>query len=59
MTTFCPECRDEREFSPVPCLDEHADCPERACVDCGYAVMVGWLAVDVAPPPRARRSVAA
>lgn len=41
---FCPECVDERPFERPECLDGHgADCPERACVDCGAAVMVGPL----------------
>jgi hypothetical protein len=28
-----------------PCAD-HADCPEWICVECGTAVVLGWLAID-------------
>ena len=54
---YCPECREERTFETPPCPDGHADCPERVCVACGFAVLVGWLAVDattaavIAPAP--------
>lgn len=44
----CPGCGDLRVFAVPPCLDGHGDdCPERACVDCGAALLVdpppGWL----------------
>ena len=45
---YCPECREERTFETPPCPDGHAECPERVCVVCGFAVLVGWLAVDAA-----------
>ncbi|MFD0899945.1 hypothetical protein [Actinomadura sediminis] len=36
-------------FEQPPCPDGHGpDCPERACVDCGSAVLVG---PDPAPDP--------
>ncbi|MEV5828538.1 hypothetical protein AB0L25_23550 [Spirillospora sp. NPDC052242] len=36
-------------FEQPPCPDGHGpDCPERACVDCGTAVLVG---PDPAPDP--------
>ncbi|MEV5573109.1 hypothetical protein AB0L06_23960 [Spirillospora sp. NPDC052269] len=39
---YCSTCGDERRFERTPCLDGHgADCPERACVECGAAVLVG------------------
>lgn len=50
MRTHCPDCGDEQLFETPPCLDGHADCPERVCTACGYAVVVGWLGIDVAPP---------
>jgi hypothetical protein len=38
---WCPECGDERGFEQPPCVDGHGgDCPERACVDCGFAVVL-------------------
>lgn len=43
---YCPACRDERPVEQPPCPDGHAECPELACVDCGTAIVVGWLAVD-------------
>lgn len=47
MTTrYCPTCRDERLVEQPPCPDGHAECPELVCVDCGTAIVIGWLAVD-------------
>jgi hypothetical protein len=41
---FCPQCADERPFERPECLDGHGtDCPERACVECGAAVLLGPL----------------
>jgi hypothetical protein len=43
---WCPSCRAERVFEMPPCPDEHGgDCPERACVDCGEAVLIGLTLV--------------
>lgn len=39
----CSGCGEEREFEQPPCPDGHgADCPEWACVTCGYATIVGF-----------------
>jgi hypothetical protein len=39
---WCSCCQAEQVFELPLCLDDHgADCPERACVDCGMAVFVG------------------
>ena len=39
---WCPEGADERPFEMPPCEDGHgADCLDLACVDCGFAVVVG------------------
>lgn len=39
---YCSTCGDERLFEQPPCPDGHgAECPERACVECGAAVLVG------------------
>ncbi len=36
----CPTCGDDREFAAPPCDDGHGvDCPDLACVVCGYAVV--------------------
>ncbi|TDC44627.1 hypothetical protein E1281_33220 [Actinomadura sp. KC345] len=43
---YCSTCGDERVFEQPPCPDGHGEeCPERACVECGEAILVG------APPP--------
>jgi hypothetical protein len=39
---WCRCCRADRVFEAPPCADGHGvDCPERACVACGEAVLVG------------------
>jgi hypothetical protein len=44
---WCPECADERPFEMPPCEDGHgADCLDLACLDCGFAIVVGVLVVD-------------
>jgi hypothetical protein len=41
---WCPECADERPFEMPPCEDGHgADCLDLACLDCGFAIVVGVL----------------
>jgi len=47
-TRYCPGCRAERAVEQPPCLDGHEDCPERACVECGLAIVFGWLEADAA-----------
>jgi hypothetical protein len=38
----CSGCGDERVFEQPPCADGHgADCPERACTECGGALLIG------------------
>jgi len=57
---YCPGCRAERVVEQPPCIDGHEDCPERACTECGLAIVYGWLDTDaaavmrVAAEPRAR-----
>jgi hypothetical protein len=50
----CPTCDDVREFEQPTCVDGHTDdggeCPERACVDCGTALVVGDPVVGTALP---------
>ena len=39
---WCAGCADERPFEVPPCEDGHgADCLDLACVDCGFAIVVG------------------
>ena len=43
MTNWCPECVDECSFEMPPCEDGHgADCLDLACVECGFAIVVGF-----------------
>lgn len=50
MVRHCPGCRTEREFETPPCAEHGADCPELACVICGWA-LVGPFEVAVATGP--------
>ncbi len=36
----CVECGDERPFEQPPCVDDHEQCAEWACVECGFAVFL-------------------
>ncbi len=53
----CPQCQDERLFErphePASCPDRadspDGGCPERACVECGTGLLVGF-AVPLRPP---------
>ena len=39
---WCAECQDETAFEVPPCADGHgADCLDLACVECGFAIVVG------------------
>lgn len=41
---WCPECVDERPFEMPPCEDGHGvDCLDLACLDCGFAIVVGVM----------------
>ncbi len=58
----CSTCGDERWFEQPPCEDGHgADCPERACANCGAAVIVADVPARPAdfPPPTPRPTVLA
>lgn len=38
---YCPTCGDERLAETPPCPDGHgAGCPDRACVECGTALLL-------------------
>jgi len=44
----CGDCGDERPFERPPCADGHGgDCPEWICTDCGSAITIGDVAVEV------------
>jgi hypothetical protein len=41
VVLFCPTCGDERLAEIPPCPDGHgSDCPDRACVECGTALLL-------------------
>ena len=45
---WCTGCEGERAFEVPPCQDGHGlDCPDLACVECGLALVVGLVAVEV------------
>jgi hypothetical protein len=47
LIRHCITCGKERPFQQPPCLDRHGpDCPERACVQCGEALLVGIPLLD-------------
>ena len=57
MTTkYCPGCRAERVVEQPPCLDGHLDCPEWVCVECGTAIVFGWITEELVSPPATKRS---
>ncbi len=37
---FCPTCDQDVPLEAPPCPDGHDDCPDRACVSCGAAMVV-------------------
>ena len=44
---WCAECGGERAFEVPPCADGHgAGCADRACVDCGFAIVVAVFTSD-------------
>ena len=45
---FCVGCQDERGFEMPPCEDDHGlDCLDLACIECGHAIVVGFMASEV------------
>jgi len=42
LLLFCPSCERERLAETPPCSDGHSDdaCPDRACVECGTALLL-------------------
>ena len=44
----CPGCGGPRAVEVPPCADGHGvDCPDRACAECGTAVIVDPVLVPV------------
>ena len=41
LLLYCPTCARESLAETPPCPDGHGDeCPDRACVECGTALLV-------------------
>lgn len=56
LILYCPTCRGERLAETPPCLDGHGDkCPDRACVDCGTALLLDAPLFEFAMRRRERR----
>jgi len=52
----CPVCASKQLFETPECPDGHgAECPDRACVQCGTALSVDVSAESSAPAAPARR----
>ena len=44
---FCTTCRAEVAFEQVGCEDGHGfDCPEWVCVQCGDALVIGFVLAE-------------
>jgi hypothetical protein len=39
----CPICDKEQVVEQPPCADGHDDCPEWLCVECGAALLAGFV----------------
>ncbi|HEU4490120.1 MAG TPA: hypothetical protein VFR74_04545 [Jiangellales bacterium] len=50
VVLWCSRCGGERSFEAVPCTEGHLDCPDRACVGCGAAVLLGGDAASAEVP---------
>jgi hypothetical protein len=49
VVLFCPTCGGERLAETPPCADGHGEnCPDRACTDCGTALLFDTMLFDAA-----------
>jgi hypothetical protein len=52
---YCPSCARECLAEIPPCRDGHGDeCPDRACVDCGTALLLDAPLFELVAAVRAR-----
>lgn len=62
VVRHCPGCGQDREFETPPCAEHGHDCPELACVMCGWALVgpfelaAAARAPGAAQPPAAMRT---
>jgi len=52
----CPGCEADSEFVTPQCAEHGADCPELACVACGWALVGPFEVAAVAPRAGVRRA---
>jgi hypothetical protein len=49
ITLYCPTCARDCLAETPPCPDGHGDtCPDRACVECGTALLLDGPLIDIA-----------
>jgi hypothetical protein len=52
---YCPTCARECLAEMPPCRDGHGDqCPDRACIECGTALLLDAPLFAAARPRRSR-----
>ncbi|HEX3336804.1 MAG TPA: hypothetical protein VHS54_10105 [Jatrophihabitans sp.] len=57
LVLYCPTCARECFAEAPPCPDGHAGaCPDRACVECGTALLLDAPLFALADPPRRRQA---
>jgi len=57
LTLFCPTCGGERLAEAPPCPDGHGEaCPDRACVECGTALLLDVSLYELAVGRTRRRA---
>ena len=55
LCLYCPTCAGERLAEVPPCPDGHGDdCPDRACVECGTALLLDAPLFELAAARRVR-----
>ena len=54
---YCPTCARESLAETPPCTDGHGEqCPDRACVECGTALLLDAPLFDLVASSRASAS---
>lgn len=57
LVLYCPTCARECLAEMPPCPDGHGDqCPDRACVECGTALLLDAPLFGTLPGRRARHA---
>ena len=59
LMLFCPTCRRDQLTEKPPCTDGHGEsCPDRACVECGTALLFDAVLVALGSGARSARRAA-